>query len=709
MPRLLLLYVLLLATACAGPQRPLAEESWVAVAGEPLPPPPEQAWMPQPPLAPFTAPSRDANAAATTALAPAGDPGTWTWDLGFRAGRTFDYGELECPAPLPAGTTAIGVRWRPQAGVPAPVLRLRLRDVGGEIHQFTATRGDPAAAGWRLAVVPLAHPDAVWGGDANRRLDAPVQVLSLVADRPWRGFAGDQRLLVAAPQVLAARAMPADAGLALAVADPPLGHCYPAGGTARLRATLPRGSLRWTVIGLDGRIIQRGEGAAPAARIDLALPGPGWWECRIEAEDGAARSALAYRCAVLAEGSARHDRLGVCVHVLVQRKDAWPLAALELVPRLGLGSVREELAWNEVERPAGTFALPAHHQAVLERMRALALDPLLILYAGHRDHGNGWPLTPAARTAYAGYAARAAAALPWVRRFEVWNEWAAGTGVEPRLRTPGANTPSAYAALLAETAPAVRAVRPDAQLAGIGGENITARRPHFGDRLLWEEMLAAGAGAHMDTASFHPYRWSEPPEATGLAPEVAAAARRVRALGGPERLWITEIGWTSPGQGPGVGLREQGGYTVRALALLAAEPAVERTWLYDLLDDGTDAADKEHHFGLFGHPSRGLLPKPSAALVAAFARATAGAECRGRAVRDDAWAVRWTLPGGDDLVMAWSAGAERPLAALVAGTIAEARDAAGALLPGPPELLGSWPVYLRGRGLVLAPALQADR
>jgi hypothetical protein len=217
-------------------------------------------------------------------------------------------------------------------------------------------------------------------------------------------------------------------------------------------------------------------------------------------------------------------------------------------------------------------------------------------------------------------------------------------------------------------------------------------------------MMAAGAGPAMDVASFHPYRWQSDPESTHLAEEVASAASQVKAAGGSGRIWITEVGWTSVPSGPdGSDVRSQGRNTLRALALLASVPAVERTFLYDLMDDGLDQLDMEHHFGLLHHRSLGLMPKPAAVAVAAFSRLTAGAACLGRVNHGDAWAVLFRTSDGRDLAIAWSAGAPARLGSVLSGIPTGAMDAGGADLERIPEELGSWPVYIRGQPLKAAP------
>lgn len=719
MSRTHLLIPIALLAACGAepapriqdPPAPLpapAPTAWVPIEGVPiLRTPAEQFSLlqrigdPASATATWTVATTEQNAQATLTGGGAGPtPGSaaWRWDLTWTGGKKLEYGELVCDQPLPAGAAAVGFTLHQSAQSVRPALRARLIDSSGEVHQYTATVRPPAAvAGWFPVVIDLAKADCVFAGDGNQRIDPPVRLHSLLADRPGGGFSGSLTLGLGDIAFLAAVPAPQDAQLTLSVANPPVGHLYTTGGEAQLRASIPAGTLAWTVSDLAGRTIATGTGNAPLASISIPLTKPGWYDCTITATAGPARSVRAYRCAALPPGPApRNLSLGVCTHF--PRLDNWPGEALGLVPRLGLWSIRDEISWGQSERTAGEFAIPPKLAWFLPEAKRLGLETLLILCYAHKDFAGTWPTTPEARTAFAAWAGRFVAATPTVSAYEVWNEWSAGTGIPQAKRTPATNTPEAYAELLKATTPLLRSARPDATIIGIGGEHSSWHRE------AWTKMMAADAGPAMDAASFHPYRWQSDPESTRLADEVTDAAAQVASLGGSGRLWITEVGWTSTPTGPdGSDVRSHGQHLVRALALLASVPAVERTFIYDLMDDGRDPLEKEHHFGLLHHRSLGLMPKPAAVAVAAFSRMTAGATCLGRVNRGDAWAVRFRTATGDELAVAWSAGAPARLGVVISGTPTASFDAAGAALDRTPDELGPWPIYVRGADLAATP------
>jgi hypothetical protein len=174
-------------------------------------------------------------------------------------------------------------------------------------------------------------------------------------------------------------------------------------------------------------------------------------------------------------------------------------------------------------------------------------------------------------------------------------------------------------------------------------------------------------------------------------------------LGAPPRVWITEIGWTTPPGGDGVTELEQAWLTVRGLALLQSIPQIEKVYLYDFIEDGTHPVDIEHHFGLMLNWTLGLQPKPAGPAVAAFSRLTAGAKCTGRWQEGDLHAVRYQTPEGKDLLMAWSS--DKPGEVTVSGTVSAVYDLMGNPLSVANRCkLNGAPVYLSGQSLKLQPA-----
>jgi hypothetical protein len=226
---------------------------------------------------------------------------------------------------------------------------------------------------------------------------------------------------------------------------------------------------------------------------------------------------------------------------------------------LGVDSVRMDFAWRDVQ-PTG----PAEYtwtrlDRVVGRARAHGLEILAVLAytpAWARPAGCASDkCAPADPRAFGAFARAAAGryAARGVRHWEIWNE----------PNTPGfwqpVPDPGAYSRLLAAATTGIRredgaAVVASGGLAAVrgGGHRIPALT-------FLDQMLTAGAGAHLDAVAYHPYTYPYPagyraPWPSGTAwnrirdtdPSVAGILARHR-LDRP--IWVTEYG--APTGGPG--------------------------------------------------------------------------------------------------------------------------------------------------------------
>jgi hypothetical protein len=139
---------------------------------------------------------------------------------------------------------------------------------------------------------------------------------------------------------------------------------------------------------------------------------------------------------------------GVQTHFGQHRPDAEGL--LDLIKGAGVGWIRDEVYWSEIEKEKGVFKFPPAHDTYLRAARARGIQVLLILdfgnslYSGSEKHA---PATEGERLAFARYCREIVkqCAPLGVRHYEVWNEPNASTFWRPRPN------PEDYAKLL-ETA-----------------------------------------------------------------------------------------------------------------------------------------------------------------------------------------------------------------------------------------------------------------
>jgi hypothetical protein len=267
---------------------------------------------------------------------------------------------------------------------------------------------------------------------------------------------------------------------------------------------------------------------------------------------------------------------------------------VSLISQVGARMVRLEIPWIDLERHNQFNFSPFDH--LVNKLRENRKSIVFGLAYGHPDHSdgratNGFPLpprTPEQREAYGRYAQAVAKQYhgPDIV-YEIWNE--------PNLAGFWPPTPDvkAYGALLAETAKAIREVKPAATIIS-GGLANEHNPPQF-----LNELAQAGALGGLDGIAFHPYRTDAPEKSLHDMSEFEAAAI---PFGNPP-LWITEWGysdsWLAKSASGRVG--ERSAAMMARLMLTAALAKAKVVLVYDLIDDGTDPNDQESHFGLYDY------------------------------------------------------------------------------------------------------------
>jgi len=600
-------------------------------------------------------------------------------DYDFAGGKPIEYLELGTPLALDARRTAIGV-WFKQTGGPLR-LKLRLKDPSGETHQFSMGMGE--GDGWQFAATRLDRAEGHWGGDNDGTLQYAATFYSVVADRPTREFDGAGTLWIDDLAILTDR--PRAQALTIEVDDPADGLLYAPGSTVRVRLS-GGGAYRWKVTDEASREAASGTSAEPA----IALQEPGYYQLVAAMLDGdrvVAEHILSM--AALAPAGPRNDFVGVQCHF---RNGAYPLLCQDLLIRYGLTHFRDEISWSTVEAKPGQFAIPETGQTYVDAAVAKGLEPLLILDYGNPNYqAGGFPTEAGSVAAYAQYGAEMAKRLKGqVKAYEIWNEWSGACGMRDKPKT---NSPEAYGAMLKAAYAAIKAVDPKLTVIGIGGEHSA----HHFDQILG--MVKAAGPQSMDAWSVHSYRYPTSPEASDLAGEIQKIAAANRELGLQAPIWLTEIGWPTQLDPRGVDEVTQAQYIVRTMALLQATRPVERVYWYDLKDDGLRRDYNEHNFGIIRHQEYSLAPKPAAVALSVFARMTAGATVLGLEQQGDGWCVRYRTAAGQDLLVAWSAGAELPVT--VSGAHVTRTGLMGAPVTGAAKLTGA-AQYFVGEGCKLA-------
>jgi hypothetical protein len=313
---------------------------------------------------------------------------------------------------------------------------------------------------------------------------------------------------------------------------------------------------------VDWQGTERGRLAASAASGELALPAlpPGYYELVAGAGANAPRRAFA----VLAEAIPPSRTFGVMTHFA----QGWNLDIVPSIARAGIGTVRDEQYWQQVEPQAGSYADPPYYARYMAALRQAQIEPLLVLSFANVNYDSGkTPFTPAGRAAFAAYGAEVSRRYrEQVHAVEVWNEvngsFCSGPCVLDRAGT--------YSALLEDSYAALKRAQPD--LTVIGGAAVKVPMPWF------DALIAHGAARHWDAVAVHPYRGD--PE--GARRDIDDLHARLRAAGSAAPIWVTEFG-TGAGTRSAADRVATAAYLVRMAVVLRAA-GVERMYWYLLRD-----------------------------------------------------------------------------------------------------------------------------
>jgi hypothetical protein len=267
---------------------------------------------------------------------------------------------------------------------------------------------------------------------------------------------------------------------------------------------------------------------------------------------------------------------------------------LDLIKGAGIGWIRDEVYWSEIEKEKGVFKFPQAYDYFLRAAQARGIQVLLILdfsnslYTGSEKRA---PATEAERQAFARYCREVVTRCTplGVRHYEIWNEPNSSTFWRPQPN------PEDYVQLLETAYRACKEAEPGATVLGCSTAGV--------DLDFIGRVMRAGGARFMDCVSFHPYCQPLPPERRLLTD-----IPKVIKLAPDKPLWITEFGYPTHTGAAGVDEETQANYLVRAFLLARTFPAVKRFSWYDFQNDGEDPDEGEFNFGLV---RANKTPKPA--------------------------------------------------------------------------------------------------
>ncbi len=254
---------------------------------------------------------------------------------------------------------------------------------------------------------------------------------------------------------------------------------------------------------------------------------------------------------------------GVCTHFAQN----WSVDRIELLPKYGIASIRDELYWDEVEKKAGLFNFSSY-DPYMERLRQFNISPLIILSYENSLYDGG--MTPCSQKGYDAFARYATEALKHydgqIKWLDVWNEYngsfCKGKASEDR--------PRYYTEMLRTAHQRIKSDRPDVTV--IGAACVLIPLPYL------EKLFKNEALRHMDAVAVHPYRSA--PE--GVERELAELKELIRTYnkGADKAIWCTEYGYGVHNAGNRANIAR---YLVRTSVLMSSQ-GVERMYWYLFAD-----------------------------------------------------------------------------------------------------------------------------
>ncbi|TXH03216.1 MAG: hypothetical protein E6R07_13000 [Nevskiaceae bacterium] len=286
------------------------------------------------------------------------------------------------------------------------------------------------------------------------------------------------------------------------------------------------------------------------------------------------------------------DSVGINIHFVKGGEQD-----LDLIAAAGIKVVRTDLKWEDTERLRGVYDWTAYDE-LAANLAKRGLRPYFILDYSNALHEETverramllWsytevmsPHTPQSIDAFARWAAEAARHFRQYRPvWEIWNE--------PNIKfwKPKPDV-DAYSQLALATCAAVRKADPDATVVAPAASGFPW------DYL--ENFFKSGALSCLDGVSVHPYR-NDLPESVGADyARLRQLVDRYAPPGKHGRLPILSGEWGYATVRNGLPLISQAAYLVR-MQLINLSHGIPLSVWYDWKNDGGDAANHEHNFGI---------------------------------------------------------------------------------------------------------------
>ena len=285
-----------------------------------------------------------------------------------------------------------------------------------------------------------------------------------------------------------------------------------------------------------------------------------------------------------------------CFGVNIHFNNEQLAAHIAWLKKAGIGWVRRDMTWSEIERTKGVYDFAAY-DGLIDALHDAGIRMLFILDYGNPNYDRGRsPASAEARAAFSRFAA--AAAKRYAGRVDAWEIFN-----EPNIENFWKPKPNAgrYIALANEATEAMREAVPNAVIVGpaLSGpflHDVPAGKVSSTYAFL-DRVLKSKAAHEWDAVTIHPYR--SPKDGPETAMEEFENVRKIMQAHGidPRTVPVIASEWGYSTFIKGVDEDTQGAYAVREFLLAGIERMPFSIW-YDWQDDSQDASNSEYRFGL---------------------------------------------------------------------------------------------------------------
>ena len=339
----------------------------------------------------------------------------------------------------------------------------------------------------------------------------------------------------------------------------------------------------YTITDTDGRQVSNGEfedvslksGEENEQTVSLGAMDYGSYVINIT-NDGNTES-FNFSSSVKSKSIDKNGHLGVGTHML-RYNDEEIGKVSELLDNAGITWIRDEYYWDNIEKEKGKYDFK--YDGYIDSITGKGNNVLVILDYGNPLYG-GTPHDEEGYKAYADYCYALATHLKGkVDTFEIWNEWSGGFG--------GGYGPEIYAEMLKHAYPAIKKANPDATVITCATADVD---------LGWiRKVLEIAGPEYMDGISVHPYAYPASPESGGLKSNIRKVHQLAKEYGKDVMVWCTEMGY--PSTPDMIDEFTSGAYKARIYIYAQTLPENDKLCLDDFQNDGIEANNNEHNFGM---------------------------------------------------------------------------------------------------------------